>query len=114
MRKMLLSFKPEVYDKIKVGVKIFEHRCGCCWKCCLEAMWLMDNDEMDYDETFYMHCVHILDNTIRKETDAPADCLQDIWDNYMFYPIENSKAYKQLMEYEVHHPEKRKKRRKKK
>ncbi|HIW40322.1 MAG TPA: hypothetical protein IAA36_05115 [Candidatus Eubacterium pullicola] len=26
MRKMLLSFKPEVYDKIKAGIKIFEHR----------------------------------------------------------------------------------------
>ena len=26
MRKMLLSFKPEVYEKIKTGVKIFEHR----------------------------------------------------------------------------------------
>lgn len=26
MRKMLLSFKPDVYDKIKAGVKIFEHR----------------------------------------------------------------------------------------
>ena len=26
MRKMLLSFKPEEYDKIRAGVKIFEHR----------------------------------------------------------------------------------------
>ena len=26
MRKMLLGFKPEVYEKIKSGVKIFEHR----------------------------------------------------------------------------------------
>lgn len=26
MRTMLLSFKPEVYDKIKSGIKIFEHR----------------------------------------------------------------------------------------
>ena len=26
MRTMLLSFKPDVYDKIKAGVKIFEHR----------------------------------------------------------------------------------------
>ena len=26
MRKMLLSFKPEVYEKIKSGGKIFEHR----------------------------------------------------------------------------------------
>lgn len=26
MRTMLLSFKPSVYDKIKAGIKIFEHR----------------------------------------------------------------------------------------
>lgn len=26
MRTMLLSFKPEVYEKIKAGTKIFEHR----------------------------------------------------------------------------------------
>lgn len=26
MRKILLSFKPEVYEKIKSGEKIFEHR----------------------------------------------------------------------------------------
>lgn len=26
MRKMLLSFKPEAYEKIKSGEKIFEHR----------------------------------------------------------------------------------------
>ena len=26
MRKMLLSFRPEVYEKIKAGQKIFEHR----------------------------------------------------------------------------------------
>ena len=98
----------------KYNVKIFENRCGCCWKCCLEAMWLMDNNEMQYDEPFYLHCIKILENTIKKETGSPADCLQDIWDNYMFYPLEQSKAYEQLMEYEVHHPMKRKKRRKKK
>ena len=26
MRKMLLSFRPDVYEKIKSGLKIFEHR----------------------------------------------------------------------------------------
>lgn len=26
MRKMLLSFKPDVYEKIRAGIKIFEHR----------------------------------------------------------------------------------------
>ena len=26
MRTMLLSFKPSVYEKIRTGIKIFEHR----------------------------------------------------------------------------------------
>lgn len=26
LRKMLLSFRPDVYEKIKSGLKIFEHR----------------------------------------------------------------------------------------
>ena len=99
----------------KYGIRLFENRCGCCWKCCVESMYLMDIDSMEYNEEYYLHCVKILENTIKKETGYPPDTLQDIWDNYMFYPIEKSKAYDKLMEYEVHHPaEKKKKRRKKK
>jgi hypothetical protein len=74
----------------------------------------MDNGDMEYNETYYMHCIKIMENTIKKETGAPPETLQDLWDNYMFYPMEESKAYNILQEYEVHHPEKKKKRRKKK
>lgn len=86
----------------KYGIRLFDNRCGCCWKDCLESMWAMDHDEMEYNETYYMHCVKILENTILKETGAPPESLQDIWDNYMFYPIEESKAYEQFEDYRIH------------
>jgi hypothetical protein len=74
----------------------------------------MDHDEMEYNETYYMHCIKILENTIKKETGAPPDTIEDLWYNYMFYPMEESKAYNILFDYEVHHPVPRKKKRRKK
>ena len=81
----------------KYNVKIFDNRCGVCWKCTLEEMWLMDNDKKPYDETFYLHCYDILERTIYRERGYPAESVQEVWDNYMFYPIEESKAYKILL-----------------
>jgi hypothetical protein len=76
-------------------------------------MYLMDIDSMEYNEEYYLHCVKILENTIIKETGAPPETLQDLWDNYIFYPMEKSKAYAELQEYEVYHPAPKKKKRKK-
>lgn len=76
----------------KYNIRLFDNRCGCCWKCCVEAMWLMDFDKSIYDEDFYIHCVQTLARTIKKETGNKAESLQDVWDNYMFYPFEMCKA----------------------
>ena len=97
----------------KYGVRLFDNRCGCCWKDCLESMWAMDHGEMEYNETYYIHCIEILENTILKETGAKPDTIEDLWYNYMFYPMEESKAYHILCDYEVHHPAQRKKKRRK-
>ena len=85
----------------KYNVRIFENRCGVCWKCCLEWMWLADHDKIEYNERFYIHCYEILERTIFKETGSPADSVQDVWDNYMFYPIEQSKAYDLLKDRKI-------------
>lgn len=77
-------------------MRLFENRCGCCWKCCIEWMWLADTDKVDYNEDFYMHCVDILCRTIYKETGHRPSFIQDVWDNYMFYPMTESKAYKPM------------------
>ena len=78
------------------NVRLFDNRCGVCWKDCLESMWLMDTGKMDYNEKYYVHCYEILERTIFKETGHPAESVQYVWDNYMFYPIEKSKAYEIL------------------
>ena len=77
----------------KYGVRLFNNRCGCCWKDCVESAWLMDTDNVEYNEKYYLHCMEILERTVYKETGSPAECFQDVWDNYMFYPISKSKAY---------------------
>lgn len=78
--------------EVKYGVSILENRCGCCWKCCMEAMWLMDMDKVEYVPSFYFHCYEILKLTIRKETGYTHVDPHTLWNYYMFYPMEKSKG----------------------
>ena len=84
----------------KYNVRIAENRCGCCWKCAVEELWLMDKGFMRYNEKFYRHCLGILIQTLFKEADTKED-LQTVWDNYMFYPILGSHAEKYLNGYRI-------------
>lgn len=84
----------------KFNVRLFEHRCGCCWKDCLEAIWLQDTGKMEYNEDYYKNCLGILIKTIYKETGEKVS-LQYAWDNYMFYPIENTYAEQYLTGYKI-------------
>lgn len=82
----------------KYGVRLFDNRCGSCWKCAVEYVWLMDTGAMEYNEGFYEHCLGVFINTIHKEFNRKAS-LQEAWDNYMFYPIEGTYAEKYLVGY---------------
>lgn len=81
----------------KYNIQLMDNRCGSCWKCCMETMWLMDNDLVEYNEPFYLHCFEILSYTIAKETGWAYDDPRDVWNNYMFYPMCDSKAMKKLL-----------------
>ena len=56
----------------------------------------MDKGYEEYNEAFYFHGLGILAKTIYKETGEFEDDIQFVWDNYMFYPIEQSKAYDRI------------------
>lgn len=84
--------------EVKYGVTIFPNRCGCCWKCCMEAMWLMDMDKADFDPEYYSHCFHILAMTIQKEYGHKAETPLSVWNYYMFYPVEQSKMKDQILD----------------
>ncbi len=80
---------------------MFDNRCGCCWKCCVENLYLMDIDKLEYNEAYYLHCFSILACTIHKETGFVESDIRAVWENYMFYPIEHSKAYDLLSDAEL-------------
>ena len=86
------------------NVRLFDNRCGCCWKDCVECIWLMDTDKMEYDETFYLHCFGILAKTLRRETGIKEQDVNIIWSKYMFYPIEKSKALDRLSHIRLIYP----------
>lgn len=83
------------------NVSIFNNRCGCCWKCCMESMWLMDFDKVDFSPAYYSHCWDILERTVYKETGHCAESTQAVWDYYMFYPIEKSKMKDYILAKEI-------------
>lgn len=91
-RKSLREKNFQLYPNIK----LFDNRCGSCWKCCMEYIYYTDHDVLPYDEDYYLKCITILSNTILKETGSLAKSIQDIWDHYFFYNIHSSKAYRRL------------------
>ena len=80
----------------KYHVLLMKNRCGCCWKCALEAIYFMDRDVLDYNEAYYLHCIEILYKTKTKETNIKTWTLKEVWDEYLFYPIQESKAWEKL------------------
>ena len=75
----------------KYGIQLPPHRCGSCWKCCLEYCVFCDNGIYEYNEQYYRHCMQVLRNTIKKETGQPCRTLEEVWDHYFFYPVIQSK-----------------------
>lgn len=75
----------------KYRVRLFDNRCGCCWKCCIEATWLMDFDKIPFNRPYYAHCFSILERTIKRETGEAVESPVELWEHYMWYPVEQSK-----------------------
>ena len=79
----------------KYNIDLWPNRCGCCWKCCLEYMYYCDHNLLKYDETYYLHCIQILCDTLRKESKVTGT-IHQVWEEYMHYPIRKSKAWEVL------------------
>lgn len=74
----------------KYNIKLLPHRCGSCWKCCLEYCVFCDNDIFEYNEEYYKHCMRILRSTLYKETGIKYN-LDETWKHYFFYDRSKSK-----------------------
>lgn len=78
----------------KYNIKLLENRCGTCWKCCLEYIYLCDNNVIEYNESYYRHCLNVLKRTNEKENEKPFTSWQDLWDDFLFYPMKCSTFFK--------------------
>lgn len=81
--------------KQKYGIDLFARRCGSCYKCCVEYIYMADHDKLPFSEGYYKYCLGQLYRVALVEKIPVKDVL-DIWDYYIFYPLENSKIASQL------------------
>ena len=77
-------------NQIKYNIELPEHRCGSCWKCCLEYIIFCDKGIYDYNEAYYNHCIDILQTTLYKETGIKYN-KNDTFNHYIFYDRSQSK-----------------------
>ena len=76
--------------KDKFGIELSKNRCGSCYKCCVEYIYLADHDKIAYSEGYYKYCLEKLYLVTRAENTGIFS-MDYLWDAFMFYPIEQSK-----------------------
>jgi hypothetical protein len=76
--------------KSKFGVDLPKRRCGSCYKCCVEYIYMADHDLIEFSEDYYKYCLSQLYKVCSAEG-IGLFFLYELWHEYFFYPIEESK-----------------------
>lgn len=88
-RHSLRDYRREWVQK-KFGVALFSHRCGSCYKCCVEYIFMADHNKLPFNAEYYKYCLGQLYKVAQAEG-VRINNLYDVWDNFIFYPVENSR-----------------------
>ena len=88
------------HNEEKYNIKLFNNRCGSCWKCCMEYIVWCDLELVDYNKEFYQHCLEILSSKISEERPY-AKPTKDLKETYLIYTeseelLNKSKFFKEL------------------
>ena len=54
-------------NESKYDIKLLPDRCGSCWKCCVEYIYLADSGKVPYNREFYRHCLEFLNGKMKDE-----------------------------------------------
>ena len=76
--------------KEKFGITLPKNRCGSCYKCCIEYIYMADHNLQEYNEEYYKYCLKQLKKNSVKENGIVYNNYEDMWTSYFFYPIEKS------------------------
>lgn len=75
----------------KYGIELLPERCGSCWKCALEYVYMTDHDVLEYNEGYYKHCIDVLRKANKHENKLDFTGIKDLWNVYFKYDMSLSK-----------------------
>lgn len=75
----------------KYNIKLMPKRCGVCWKCALEYIYMTDHNVLEYNEEYYRHCVDVLKKANKRENKIEFTTIENLWTTYFSYDIKQSK-----------------------
>lgn len=76
--------------KDKFDIELPKHRCGSCYKCALEYIYMADHDLQKYSPEYYKYCLDRLKLNEKRETGVKVQ-YEEFWGRYFGYGIEKSK-----------------------
>lgn len=82
--------------KQKFGVTLLNHRCGSCYKCCVEYIYLADHDKIEFNKDYYKYCFNQLYHVCIDESVGVYTC-DDVWEHFIMYDMSDSKIYDDLL-----------------
>ncbi len=83
--------------KEKFGIELPKNRCGSCYKCCVEYIYMADHDLIEFNRDYYRYCINSLYHVYLNETGPTLD-INNVWYSYMFYDIKESKIVEDMKE----------------
>ena len=75
----------------KYGINLLPERCGSCWKCAVEYIYMTDHDVLEYNEGYYKHCIDVLRKANKHENKLDFTGIKDLWNVYFKYDMSLSK-----------------------
>lgn len=69
-------------NESKYNIKLLNNRCGSCWKCAYEYIWLTDHDLIEYNRDYYKHCLDVLVKEDKREYNLEFEGWDILWNDW--------------------------------
>ena len=81
------ALRPYWHERMsnKHNVKLPKYRCGRCYKCCVEYIYMADHDMTEYSDSYYKYCFSNLRRNYEKEHGKKTGTVDNVWNNYFLY-----------------------------
>ena len=86
--------------KDKFGVELYQKRCGSCYKCCVEYIYMVDHDKLPISKPYYKYCLGQLCKVMYEE-EGMIYSVRELWRHFFAYSRDESKLADELSEAEV-------------